>query len=1120
MATCNESTVTIWEGGSGDPLWTRLASFVVPLSKLTHVAWAPPEYGSMVAVAAMDGSLSVLEAWAGQRWKRTASLQGGRCSVTAMEFAPKDHGLLLAVASKDGYVRLYRADVEESALSWEEDNDFRACVGGACTSLAWRQDPADLQPLLLIGSQRGAEVWMYRAGLGRWVPAARLGPPEPVACVHWACTMGRPVELVAVGAGSHVTVFSLQGAADIPKVEQVAVLELGAAMQQVASNLAKKAALWSREFDGLIRAIGECKSKAEEDAIIGREVEILKPRLKDAKLDKHLLKEFLVRLIYVEMLGHDASWGHVKALQACSDTSLVTKKVAYLASSLFLDYKSDLIILVVNTITQDLKSDNYLVVCAALTAVGKLIGPDLINAVLPAVVGLVSHPKELVRKKAVMALHRFQQLDPDRDGALAGSELDKHFRQALCDKDPSVMNAALCALHEAVARTPQPYRNLIPSFVSILKQVAEHRLPKAYDYHRTPAPFIQIKLLKTLALLGAGDKAASENMYAVVSDAMRRANTGHTIGNAIVYECVRTIAAIFPNPALLQSAAEMVSGFVKASSHNLKYCGIDALARVVRINAKYAGEHQVAVIDCLEDPDETLRRKTLDLLFKMTRPSNVEVIVEKMLDYLRTTGDEVQKGDVAKRIGELAERFAPDTQWFIDTMNQVFELGGDVVAPALAHGLMRLVAEGAGEGDEAADTELRAQAATAYIRLLAKPKLPDILLKVACWVLGEYGALAPGGAVAARDRLVATGEAAALSDDIRGYLLSALAKLSAQLGLPLGAAGEELVALAAASHSADLQQRALELRTLLAAPAAVRAAALPADASCEDLEVDPTLPFLDAHVASALANGAAPYIAEEQRFAMGAVRPSHHDEATDHSHALRFTAYEKAAPPSDAAPVAAPANSGTGRDRSRRTGQLEDGDAARDRAAAEAEPQLALRAPPVGARRWGPAQSAPAAPAVAPAAAAPGRELQGSAPAGADALPSGKAQLAASLFGDSAPARRGPRVRAAPKADGSLGIAVAPAATSHMEDLLGGLSAPPPQAAAPASSDPFSMLEGLSHPAPAAEGGSSGAGGAGGLGPATHSLARAGAMAARGAAPANPRPAKKDAKDPFADLLG
>jgi len=49
----------------------------------------------------------------------------------------------------------------------------------------------------------------------------------------------------------------------------------------------------------------------------------------------------------------------------------------------------------------------------------------------------------------------------------------------------------------------------------------------------------------------------------------------------------------------------------------------------------------------------------------------LQVIVEKMIEYLRTTSDDVQKADVVKRLGELAERFAPDTQWFIDTMNQV-----------------------------------------------------------------------------------------------------------------------------------------------------------------------------------------------------------------------------------------------------------------------------------------------------------------------------------------------------------------------------------------------------------------------------------------------------------------
>ena len=103
---------------------------------------------------------------------------------------------------------------------------------------------------------------------------------------------------------------------------------------------------------------------------------------------------------------------------------------------------------------------------------------------------------------------------------------------------------------------------------------------------------------------------------------------------------------------LYLTAAEMVSAFLKSSNHNLKYVGIDALARIVRINPKYATEHQVAVIDCLEDPDQTLKAKTLELLFKMTKPSNVEVgstqwrrsggtwcvaraVMQKVLDHLR-----------------------------------------------------------------------------------------------------------------------------------------------------------------------------------------------------------------------------------------------------------------------------------------------------------------------------------------------------------------------------------------------------------------------------------------------------------------------------------------------------
>ena len=64
------------------------------------------------------------------------------------------------------------------------------------------------------------------------------------------------------------------------------------------------------------------------------------------------------------------------------------------------------------------------------------------------------------------------------------------------------MSSALCALFDLITVNPAPHKNLVPSFVSILKQIVEHRLPKQYDYHRVPAPFMQVKLLKILAKLG------------------------------------------------------------------------------------------------------------------------------------------------------------------------------------------------------------------------------------------------------------------------------------------------------------------------------------------------------------------------------------------------------------------------------------------------------------------------------------------------------------------------------------------------------------------------------------------------------------------------------------------
>ena len=72
----------------------------------------------------------------------------------------------------------------------------------------------------------------------------------------------------------------------------------------------------------------------------------------------------------------------------------------------------------------------------------------------------------------------------------------------------------------------------------------------------------------------------------------------------------------------------------------------------------------------MEENDETLKKNTFELLYKMT---NVEVIVDKMMNYLKhSTLENVSKKDILTKITELTERFAPSKSLFIKVMNELF----------------------------------------------------------------------------------------------------------------------------------------------------------------------------------------------------------------------------------------------------------------------------------------------------------------------------------------------------------------------------------------------------------------------------------------------------------------
>jgi AP-4 complex subunit epsilon-1 len=247
----------------------------------------------------------------------------------------------------------------------------------------------------------------------------------------------------------------------------------------------------------------------------------------------------------------------------------------------------------------------------------------------------------------------------------------------------------------------------------------------------------------------------------------------------------------------------------------------------------------------------------------MTNAVNVEFIVDKLLSFLATSVDDHFRADLVNQISQCAERFAPSNEWYVLTIIRVFELAGDKVKSNVAQTLTQLIAEGADadEDDEDLNTEkddeLRKQAVDNFLVLLDKPKLPAVLAQTLAWVLGEYGYLSSTfSKESIMDNLCHLIQITPDSET-KACIITALSKLIAQNG-SCPAKVLQTITFYSQARSLDLQQRCLEILALLRNPS-IMVDILPVDASCEDIEVDDHLSFLNDFVQRALNYGAKPY---------------------------------------------------------------------------------------------------------------------------------------------------------------------------------------------------------------------------------------------------------------------
>ncbi|KAM5171889.1 AP-4 complex subunit epsilon-1 [Mantella aurantiaca] len=629
----------------------------------------------------------------------------------------------------------------------------------------------------------------------------------------------------------------------------------------------------SSKLGSLIRNITALSSRQEEEKLIQQELSSLKSTVSSPNTTLRQMKECMVRLIYCEMLGYEASFGYIHAIKLAQQGNLLEKRVGYLAVSLFLHENHELLLLLVNTVLKDLQSTNLVEMCMALTIVSQIFPREMIPAALPLIEDKLHHSKEIVRRKAVLALYKFYVIAPTQV-----QHIQEKFRKALCDRDVGVMAASLHIYLQAIKENASGYKDLTGSFVTILKQVVGGKLPVDFNYHSVPAPWLQIQLLRILRLLGKDDPSTSNLIYDVLDESLRRAEINHNITYAILFECVQTIYTIYPKSDLFEKAAKCIGKFVLSPKINLKYLGLKALTYVIQQDPNLALQHQMTIIECLDHPDPIIKRETLELLYRITNEQNVTVIVQKMLEYLKESKDEYAIITLVGKIADLAEKYpffciaffldtlftySPNNQWFVETMNIVFSIGGDMVHPDIPNNFLRLLAEGF--ADEKEDGQLRLYAVQSYLALLEMETVhyPQRFLQVISWVLGEYAYLAKHiSTESVMRKLYGMLYQGYVTSETKAWIMAAITKLAAVT--PHSSLVDKLIQEFSTCLDTGIRQQACELKALWEDTQLIQRL-LPQNSSCEDLSVDASLSFLDGFVAEALSKGATPYKPHHQR---------------------------------------------------------------------------------------------------------------------------------------------------------------------------------------------------------------------------------------------------------------
>ena len=280
------------------------------------------------------------------------------------------------------------------------------------------------------------------------------------------------------------------------------------------------------------------------------------------------------------------------------------------------------------------------------------------------------------------------------------------------------------------------FKPLVPGLVRTLKGLASSGYAPEHDVNGITDPFLQVKILRLLRVLGRGDPHVSEQINDILAQVATNTESAKNVGNSILYESVLTILDIEADSGLRVLGVNILGKFLTNKDNNIRYVALNTLIKVVAVEPNAVQRHRNTILECLRDPDISIRRRALDLSFTLINESNVRVLIRELLAFLEVADTEF-KPTMTTQIGMAADRYAPNKRWHVDTMLRVLKLAGNYVKEQILSSFVRLIAT---------TPDLQTYSVQKLYAALKDDITQEGLTLAGSWVIGEYGdALLRGG---------------------------------------------------------------------------------------------------------------------------------------------------------------------------------------------------------------------------------------------------------------------------------------------------------------------------------------------------------------------------------------